>query len=67
MPHGPFYRTYTGHEDLWMFGLINANARLCDPYLGRYLSPNTNYSVTGGPLDHNPYTFSNNNPFRVVK
>ena len=20
----PIYRTYTGHEDLWMFGLINA-------------------------------------------
>lgn len=61
------YRTYKGYEDLWMFGLLYDKTRLYDPYLGRYLSPNPEYTITGGPLDHNPYVFSNNNPLRVVK
>ena len=43
------------------------NARLYDPYLGRYLSPDPVYNITGGPLDHNPYVFSKNNPSNVVK
>ena len=32
-------RGYTGHEHLTVFGLINMNARLYDPALGRFLSP----------------------------
>ena len=32
-------RGYTGHEHLAMFGLINMNARLYDPAVGRFLSP----------------------------
>lgn len=32
-------RGYTGHEHLTWFGLINMNARLYDPVLGRFLSP----------------------------
>ena len=32
-------RGYTGHEHLPWFGLINMNARLYDPALGRFLSP----------------------------
>jgi RHS repeat-associated protein len=32
-------RGYTGHEHLPWFGLINMNARLYDPVLGRFLSP----------------------------
>jgi RHS repeat-associated protein len=31
-------RGYTGHEHLTRFGLINMNARLYDPALGRFLS-----------------------------
>jgi RHS repeat-associated protein len=34
-----FDRGYTGHEHLDEFGLINCNARLYDPVLGRFLSP----------------------------
>lgn len=33
-------RGYTGHEHLAVFGLVNMNARLYDPILGRFLSPN---------------------------
>lgn len=32
-------RGYTGHEHLAVFGLVNMNARLYDPILGRFLSP----------------------------
>jgi RHS repeat-associated protein len=34
-----FGRGYTGHEHLNQFGLINMNARLYDPLLGRFLAP----------------------------
>ena len=63
---GPFYRTYTGHEDLWMFGLLNANARLYSPYLGRFVSPDPLLAEDGSPLDFNPYVYARNNPYRYI-
>ena len=63
---GPFYRTYTGHEDLWMFGLLNANARLYSPYLGRFVSPDPLLNEDGGLLDFNPYVYARNNPYRYI-
>lgn len=63
---GPFCRTYTGHEELWMFGLINANARLYDPYSGRFISPDPLLNCEGGPLLFNPYVYANNNPCRYI-
>ena len=62
----PFYRTYTGHEDLWMFGLLNANARLYSPYLGRFISPDPLLNEDGRPLDFNPYIYARNNPYRYI-
>jgi RHS repeat-associated protein len=64
--YGPFFRTYTGHEDLWMFGLINANARLYSPYLGRFVSPDPLLNSEGGPLDYNPYIYARNNPYKYI-
>lgn len=64
--YGPFYRTYTGHEDLWMFGLINANARLYSPYLGRFVSPDPLLNSEGGVLDYNPYIYARNNPYKYI-
>ena len=61
-----FYRTYTGHEDLWMFGLINANARLYSPYLGRFVSPDPLLNEEGGPLLYNPYIYAMNNPYKYI-
>ncbi len=67
LPQGcPFYRTYTGHEDLWMFGLLNMNARLYNPYLGRFLSPDPLINQEGGPLDYNPYVYARNNPYKYI-
>ena len=63
----PFYRTHKGYEDLWMFGLQLDKTRLYDPYMGRYLSPNPVLNLEGRAYDFNPYVFSKNNPFRVIK
>ena len=63
----PFYRTHKGYEDLWMFGLQFDKTRLYSPYMGRYLSPNPMLNTTGSFYDNNPYVFSGDNPFRVVK
>lgn len=60
----PFYRTYRGYEDLWMFGLLLDKTRLYDPYQGRYLSPDPVYNISNNPYDANPYIFSKNNPFK---
>lgn len=65
-PIEPFCRTYTGHEDLWMFGLVNANARLYDPYSGRFISPDPLLNSEGGSLLYNPYVYANNNPYRYI-
>ena len=62
----PFYRTYTGHEDLWMFGLINANARLYSPYLGRFVSPDPLLNSEGSAWDYNPYVYARNNPYKYI-
>ena len=65
--HGPkFIRSYTGHEELPWFGLLNANARLYDPYMGRFLSPDPLLAISGNPLHFNPYVYTNNNPLRYV-
>ena len=49
-----------------MFGLINANARLYSPYLGRFVSPDPLLNSEGGPLLYNPYVYANNNPFKYI-
>jgi RHS repeat-associated protein len=54
------YRGYTGHEHLDAFGLINMNARLYDPILGRMLSPD-NYAHEGSQ-GLNRYSYAHNNP-----
>jgi RHS repeat-associated protein len=55
------YRGYTGHEHLDAFGLINMNARLYDPVLGRMLSPD-NFVGDAGTQGFNRYSYANNNP-----
>ena len=59
------YRGFTGHEHLPEFGLINMNARLYDPALGRMLSPD-NYVGSGGSQGYNRYSYANNNPLKYT-
>ena len=54
------YRGYTGHEHLAEFNLINMNARLYDPVLGRMLSPDN--LLGSGTQGFNRYSYANNNP-----
>ena len=55
-------RGYTGHEHLTDFGLINMNARLYDPVIGRFLSPDPYVQHPESTQDFNRYTYCLNNP-----
>jgi RHS repeat-associated protein len=55
-------RGYTGHEHLPWFGLINMNARLYDPALGRFLAPDPVVTDPSCLLDFNRYMYARNNP-----
>lgn len=59
-------RGYTGHEHLTMFGLINMNARLYDPVLGRFLSPDPYIQDILSSQNHNRYSYCLNNPLKYT-
>ena len=59
-------RGFTGHEHLRQFGLINMNARLYDPELGRFLSPDPYVQSGFGPQGFNRYSYCLNNPLCYV-
>lgn len=57
-------RGYTGHEHLPWFGLINMNARLYEPYSGRFLSPDPMVQLPDFTQGFNRYSYCLNNPFK---
>jgi len=59
-------RGYTGHEYLPWFGLINMNARLYDPVLGRFLSPDPYVQMLDFTQNFNRYSYCLNNPLKYV-
>ena len=59
-------RGYCGHEHLPWFGLINMNARLYDPILGRFLSPDPYVQMPDFTQSFNRYSYCLNNPFKYV-
>ena len=59
-------RGYTGHEHLSWFGLINMNARLYDPVLGRFLSPDPYIQMPDFTQNFNRYSYGLNNPFVYI-
>ena len=59
-------RGYTGHEYLPWFGLINANARLYDPLLGRFLSPDPYVQDPDFSQNYNRYSYCLNNPLKYT-
>ena len=59
-------RGYTGHEHLPQFGLINMNARLYDPALGRFLSPDPYVQMPDFSQSFNRYAYALNNPFKYT-
>lgn len=59
-------RGYTGHEHLPWFGLINMNARLYDPVLGRCLSPDPFVQSSDLLQNYNRYSYALNNPLCYI-
>jgi RHS repeat-associated protein len=59
-------RGYTGHEHLTMFGLINMNARLYDPAVGRFLSPDPYVQSPDFSQNFNRYSYCLNNPLKYT-
>ena len=59
-------RGYTGHEHLTWFGVINMNARLYDPVLGRFLSPDPFVQTPDFTQNFNRYSYCLNNPLKFV-
>lgn len=58
----PFYRGYLGQEFITGYGLYNLNARLYDPFTGRFLSPDPVFDTSGSIFGFNPYIYGNNCP-----
>ena len=42
------------------------NARLYNPYLGRFVSPDPLLNSEGSAWDYNPYVYVNNNPYKYI-
>lgn len=59
-------RGYTGHEYLTNFSLINMNARLYDPVVGRFLSPDPYVQSPNFSQNFNRYSYCWNNPLRYT-
>ena len=57
-----FDRGFTGHEHYDMLGIINANARLYDPVIGRFFSPDPFVQTPDFTQGFNRYSYCMNNP-----
>ncbi len=53
---------FTSHEMLDNVGLVHMNARLFDPVIGRFVSPDSIVSDASTPLDYNRYMYVRGNP-----
>ena len=58
----PFSRGFTGHEHYDRFGIVNANARLYDPAIGRFFSPDPFVQMPDFTQSFNRYSYCMNNP-----
>ena len=65
-PELMLWRGFTGHEWLPWFGLYNMNARLYDPVLGRFLSPDPYVQMPDNTQNLNRYLYALNNPFQYT-
>ena len=59
-------RGWCGHEYLQDYGLINMNARLYDPLVGRFLSPDPYIQAPDYPANFNRYSYCLNNPLKYT-
>lgn len=59
-------RGYTGQEQYDYFNLVNLNARLYDPEIGRMLSPDNFVGAPDQTQNYNRYTYAFNNPMKYT-
>jgi RHS repeat-associated protein len=59
-------RCYTGHEHLEDFSLVNMNARMYDPVLGRMLTPDNYLQDPEYTQNYNRYSYVFNNPLKFT-
>ncbi|WP_185113851.1 RHS repeat-associated core domain-containing protein [Chryseobacterium indologenes] len=59
-------RGYTGHEHLWKAGLINMNARLYDPVMRKFLSPDNLVQDPFNTQNYDRFGYVYNNPLLYV-
>ena len=57
-----FIRGYLSQEYYAKFRLINLNARLYNPHIGRFLSIDPVWNTSADVFGFNPYIYGNNNP-----
>jgi RHS repeat-associated protein len=55
-------RDFTGHEHYDRFHIVNANARLYDPVIGRFFSPDPFVQAPDFTQNYNRYSYCLNNP-----
>ncbi len=61
-----FRRGFTGHEHNDRFGIINMNARLYDPVIGRFFSPDPQVQNPFSTQGFNRYSYCGNNPIMYI-
>ncbi len=59
-------RSFTSHEYLPWFKLVNMNGRLYDPVVGRFLSPDENVQMPDFSQNLNRYSYALNNPLSYI-
>jgi RHS repeat-associated protein len=59
-------RGFTGHEHLDELDFIHMNARVYDPDIGRFLSPDPTVPGVYNPQAYNRYAYTINNPLNLV-
>ena len=61
-----FIRGYLSQEYYEEFGLINLNARLYNPHIGRFYTPDPVLYTDGDVFGFNPFIYGRNNPCKYV-
>lgn len=59
-------RGFTGQEQMDEVGLVNMNARLYDPEVGRFVSPDPYIQYVEDSQSYNRYAYARNNPLSIT-
>ena len=65
-PHHTLRDGYTGHEHLDNLGLVHMEARVYDPDIGRFISPDSMIDGVSSAAGYNRFSYVSNNPLRYT-